>query len=148
SATTHTNAGTYNGDAWSCSGGTNYNDQSGSANDAIAKADAAVMVTGYSVTYDGHSHTATYTITGVNSETGNTVGTVTLNTTHTNAGIFNTDSWSFTGGANYNDIGNTTVTDTINKANATVVVTAYHVAYDNNPHTATITPITGVNGET
>ena len=29
-----------------------------------------------------------------------------------------------------------------------MVVTAYHVAYDNNPHTATITPITGVNGET
>src|SRR5205823_3883847 len=36
---------------------------------------------------------------------------------------------------------------TVNKANATVVVTAYSVAYDYQSHTATVTSITGVNGE-
>ena len=76
------------------------------------------------------------------------VGTVTLNTTHTNAGTYATDSWSFAGGGNYNDIGNTTTTDSIAKVNATVVVTPYTVIYDGNAHTATVTSITGVNGET
>src|SRR5205823_2648387 len=113
----------------------------------ILKADATVMVTPYNVTYDGNPHTATYTITGVNGETGATVGTVTLNTTHTNAGTYASDSWSFTGAANYNDISATTITDRIDKANATVVVTAYNVAYDYQSHTATVTSITGVNGE-
>jgi hypothetical protein len=71
------------------------------------------VVAPYSATYDGGPHTATITsITGVNGETGATVGTVTLNTTHTNAGTYS-DSWSFTGTANYNDIASTTITDTI-----------------------------------
>jgi hypothetical protein len=69
------------------------------------------------------------------------------NTTHTNAGTYTTDSWSFTGTANYNNIAATTITDTINKADATVVVTPYNVTYNGNPHTATYT-ISGVNGET
>ena len=70
-------------------------------------------------------------ITGVNGETGATVGTVDVsNTTHTNAGTYAGDSWSFTGTANYNNIGNTTITDQIDKANATVVVTPYSVTYD------------------
>ena len=58
------------------------------------------------VTYDGDPHTATVTsITGVNGETGATVGTVNVsNTTHTNAGIYNADFWTFTGTANYNNI--------------------------------------------
>ena len=60
-------------------------------------------------------HTAAITsITGVNGETGATVGTVNLsNTKHTNAGTYATDSWSFTGAANYNNIGSTTITDNI-----------------------------------
>src|SRR5262249_58823026 len=105
-------------------------------------------VRSYTVTYDGAAHTATVTsITGVNGETGATVGTVTLNTTHTSAGTYASDSWSFTG-ANYNDIASTAITDVINKADATVVVTPYTVTYDGTPHTATVTSITGVNGET
>src|SRR5205814_3846490 len=117
--------------------------------DHIAKADATFTVTPYDVTYNGFEHTATYTtVTGVNGETGATVGTVDVsNTAHTNAGTYASDYWFFTATANYNSIGNTTITDTINKANATVVVTAYSVTYDSNPHTATYT-ITGVNGET
>jgi len=146
--TTHTPAGTYNGDPWSFNGGNNYNDQSGTVDDHIGKANATVVVTAYNVTYDGHSHTATYTITGVNGETGNTVGTINVSgTTHTNAGAYNNDPWNFTGGANYNNQSGT-VNDVIAKANATFTVTPYNVAFDNNPHTATIDTITGVNGET
>ena len=80
-----------------------------------------MVITPYTVTYDGSSHTAAITsIKGVNGETGATVGTVTLNTTHTNAGTYASDSWSFTGAANYNNIAATTITDTINKAALTV----------------------------
>ena len=35
SGTTHTDVGVYNGDAWTFSGGTNYNDKSGTVNDLI-----------------------------------------------------------------------------------------------------------------
>ena len=72
------------------------------------------------MTYDGNPHTATVvSITGVNGETGATVGTVDVsNTTHTNAGTYTSDYWFFTGTANYNNIGNTTITDQIDKANA------------------------------
>ena len=63
------------------------------------------------------------------------------NTTHTDAGTYTSDSWSFTGTANYNDIAATTITNKINKANATVVVAPYDVTYDGLPHTATVTSI-------
>src|SRR5205085_408365 len=103
----------------------------------------------YTVTYDGNPHTATVTsITGVNGETAATVGAVTLSTTHTNAGTHSSDSWSFTGTGNYNDIAATTIIDTITNADATVVVTPYHMAYNGSAHTATVTSITGVAGET
>jgi hypothetical protein len=119
SGTTHTNAGTYNGDAWSFAGGTNYNDASGTVNDSIAKANATVVVTPYSVTYDGQAHTAVTSITGVNGETGATVGIVDVsNTTHTNAGTYASDSWSFAG-TNYNNASGT-ITDTINQPPLTV----------------------------
>ena len=95
SGTTHTPAGTYNNDPWSFTGGANYNDQNGTVNDCIAKADATVVVTPYTcptTTYTGLPHTATYTITGVNGETGATVGTVDVSsTTHTDAGTYNND---------------------------------------------------------
>src|SRR5204862_471509 len=145
--TTHTNAGTYASDFWSFTGAANYNNIANTTiTDTINKANATVVVTPYTVTYDGSPHTATYTIAGVNGEAGATVGSVTLNTTHTNAGTYSTDTWSFTGAANYNNIASTTITDTINKAAATVVVTPYTVTYDGLSHTATGTA-TGVNSE-
>jgi ribosomal protein L18E len=116
------NAGLYSsGVAASFAGDGSYTGSSGSNSLTVGKATATFTVTPYSVTYDGNPHTATVsTITGVCGETGATVGTVTLSTTHTNAGTYNTDSWSFTGTANYNDIATTMITDTINQANATV----------------------------
>src|SRR5262249_30751570 len=135
------------GDGWTFTDSTgNYNNASGTVDDAIAKADATVVVTPYNVIYDGFSHTATYTITGVNGETGATVGTVTLDTTHTNAGTYSSDSWSFSGAANYNDISATTITDSIGKADAVIAVTPYSVTYDGASHSATGTA-TGVQGE-
>ena len=108
-----------------------------------------MVVTPYTVTYNGSPHTATVTsITGVDGQTGATVGTVTLKTTTRNAGTYASDSWSFAGTANYNSIASTTITDTIGKANATVVVTPYTVTYNGSPHTATVTSITGVDGQT
>src|SRR5205814_4050145 len=125
-ATTQTNAGTYAVTAdFVPTDSNNYNTLTGlsAGNFVISKANATVVVTPYTsatTTYDGHSHTATVTsITGVNGETGATVGTVDVsNTTHTNAGDYPTDPWSFSGTANYNDIANTTITDSIGKADA------------------------------
>jgi large repetitive protein len=119
SGTSHIPAGTYNNDPWSFTGGANYNDQSGTVNDCIAKADAIFTVTPYNVVYDSNPHMAAVgTITGVNGETGATVGTINLSgTTHTNPGTYANDYWSFTGTANYNNIGNTTITDTITFGN-------------------------------
>jgi hypothetical protein len=81
----------------------------------ITKADATVVVTPYNVVYDLAQHTAKITsITGVPGETGVTVGMVDVsNTTHLNPGSYASDYWLFTGTANYNAIGNTTITDTI-----------------------------------
>src|SRR6185436_18822035 len=141
SNTTHTNAGTYASDSWSFTGAANYqNIAATTITDTINKATATVVVTPYTVPYDGQSHTAAITsITGANGETGATVGTVNVsNTTHTNAGTYSTDTWSFTGAANYQNIAATAITDAINKATATVVVTPYTVPYDGQSHTAAI----------
>jgi hypothetical protein len=103
-------------------------------NDVIAKANATITVTPYSVTYDGASHAATGTAKGVLGET--LAGLDLSGTAHTNAGNF-TDTWNFTDvTGNYNnDTG--TVNDVIAKANATITVTPYSVTYDAMPHTAT-----------
>ena len=130
----HTNAGTY-GDSWTFND-PNYVSQSGKFTDVISKADATgIKVIPYTVTYDGNVHTAT----GVNP-----VGNLDLTQTkHANAGIY-TDKWFFHGGQNYNDTQGT-VTDVINKANATIKVTPYNVNYNAVVHSATGT-VTGVNG--
>ena len=147
--TTHTDAGTYATDLELHGHGQLQQHRSDTITDYIGKADATVVVTPYSVTYDGNPHTATVSsITGVNGETGATVGTVDVsNTTHTDAGTYASDS----GASRARPTTTTSQHDDhrhIDKANATVVVTPYSVTYDGNPHTATVTSITGVNGET
>jgi hypothetical protein len=152
SHTTHTDAGTYASDYWFFTGTANYNDIGNTTiTDCIAKADAVVVVTPYNLTYNGQSHTATITsITGVNGETGATVGTVDVShTTHTNAGTYSTDYWFLTGTANYNNIGNTTIPDTIIKAHLTATANDKSKTYDNAPFTAFTATLSGfVNGET
>src|SRR4029077_17521917 len=85
---------------WTFTGGTNYNNQSGTAAIVINKADATVHVLGYAGVYDPAGHGATGTAKGA--------GGVTLS-----AGLNFGDSFtnvpggtanlSFAGGTNYND---------------------------------------------
>ncbi|MBA3882703.1 MAG: hypothetical protein H0X73_08315, partial [Chthoniobacterales bacterium] len=146
--TTHTAAGTYATDPWSFTDVTgNYNDASGTTSDSIAKANATIVVTPYSVTYNGAAHTATGKATGVGGATDILSGLDLGGTTHTAAGTYATDPWGFTDvTGNYNDASGTT-SDSIAKANATIVVTPYSVTYNGAPHTAT-GKATGVEGAT
>ncbi|SDJ97985.1 Por secretion system C-terminal sorting domain-containing protein, partial [Flavobacterium glycines] len=91
------------------------------------------------------AHTATYTISGVNGENGVTVGTIDVTaTTHTNAGTYTGDAWSFTGASNYNNTSGT-VNDVISKAPTTVAFTFGNLTYDGNPKVA-IATATGAGG--
>jgi rhamnogalacturonan endolyase len=109
----------------------------------IAKAAPSVVVTPYSLTYDGQSHTAQGSATGV---LGESLGGLDLSgTTHTSAGSY-TDAWAFTDvSGNYNNAAGT-VSDVITKASAMIAVTPYHVIYDGSAHTATGSAL-GVSGE-
>jgi hypothetical protein len=137
-ATVHTNAGAST-DAWSFhdpSG--NYQDANGTVSDSIAKANANITVTSYSVKYDGNAHTAPGSATGVETTPANLTGLLHLvGTTHTNAtGGTLSDGWTFDGNNNYNAASGT-VNDSIAKADAHISVTGYSVQYDGNAHTAT-----------
>ena len=142
--TAETNAGNYNS-PWAFFDVTgNYNDANGTVNNVIAKADAIINVTPYNVTYDGNSHTSTGTATGIGSE--DLSGLLNLSgTTHTNAGAYSSDPWTFAGSTNYNSTSGTT-SNNIAKANAIINVTPYDVTYDGNSHTSTGTA-TGINSE-
>src|SRR6266403_5594592 len=111
----------------------------------IAKADATINVTPYSVTYDGNAHTATGTAKGANNET--LSGLDLSGTTHTNAGDYPSDPWTFTDSTGNYSNSSGSVHDSIGKADATISVTPYSVTYDGNAHTATGTA-KGANNET
>jgi hypothetical protein len=143
SGTTHTSVGTYASDAWSFAD-PNYVSQSGTVSDTISKATATIIVTPYTVTYDGNAHMATATATGAGGVS--LVADLTLTgTAHTNAGTYTGDPWSFTDASGNYTSTSGTVNDKINQASATIVVTPYTVTYDGNPHTATGT-VTGAGG--
>ena len=58
-------------------------------------------------------------------------------TTHTNAGFYKDDAWTFTDvTGNYNNTSGK-VDDNIGKADAVCMVTPYDVTYDGSAHTAT-----------
>jgi hypothetical protein len=138
SGTTHTNAGTYNADAWSFAGNQNYEPANGTVNNVISKANAIIAVTPYSVTYNGTPRTAIGTATGVESPTPANLNSLLIlsGTTHTDVGTYNNDAWSFAGNINYNSA-NGTVNNIINKANATVSITGGSFNYDGSPKAAT-----------
>ena len=84
----------------------------------IGKADPVCSVTGYSVVYDGMSHTASGQCLGVAGEV--LSGLDLSGTTRTNAGDFPADPWSFTDvTGNYNNTSGT-VANSIGKAILTV----------------------------
>jgi len=141
SATSHTNAGVYS-DAWSFSDPNgNYSGASGTITDTITRAAATVTVAPYNLTFDGTPHTATGSVTGVNSTV---LGGLDLSaTTHTNAGAY-TDTWTFTDTTGNYTNSSGTVNDALSKATPTVTVTPYTVTFDGAAHTAT-GGATGVN---
>lgn len=98
--TTHTNAGTYNGDAWAFIDVTgNYNDANGTVDDAINKANAVCTISpDYSVTYDGATHGATGSCVGVGTDL--TPSGLDLGSSFTNV-PGDTAFWDFTN-SNYN----------------------------------------------
>ncbi len=107
SGSPYTITAVYGGDA------DNLGSTSNTVNLTINKASATIVVTPYSVTYNGNPHTATGTATGVESPNpANLSGLLNLSgTTHTDPGTY-TDTWTFAGNANYVSASGT-VTDVI-----------------------------------
>ena len=131
--------------SYTFTGDDNYLGSSDSDTITINKADATIDVDSYHVTYDGDPHTSTGTATGVNGEDLSS-GLDLSGTTHTEAGIYPDDPWTFTSpNENYNNAAGT-VSNSIAKATAVIIVTPYEVVYDGAPHTATGIAI-GVDGE-
>ncbi len=146
--TTHTSAGSYPNDTWLFhdSDG-NYADANGAVADTIAKASATINITPYSLTFDGDAHIATGSATGAGGVALNSSDLVLTGTTHSNAGSYAGDAWSFSDpSGNYQSASGTT-SDTIAKATAAINVTPYDVSYDGSAHTATGTA-TGAGGAT
>ncbi len=84
----------------------------------ITRADPSCTITGYDVTYDGSPHTATGSCLGVEGET--LAAPDLSGTTHTAAGTYGTDPWTFTDvSGNYNNDSGT-VADTISAAAQTI----------------------------
>ena len=127
---------------WSFAGNSNYNAADGSADVTISKADAAVLVKGYAGVYDGSSHGATGSATGVSGE--NLSNLLDLGASFTNA-PGGTANWSFAGNGNYN-AATGTADIVITKANASITVNGYAGVYDGHAHSATGSA-TGIKGE-
>jgi hypothetical protein len=120
----------------------NYMVTGGTVNVSITKAAAVITVTPYTVTYDGLPHTAAFTAVGVEATPVDLTSLMDVSaTTHTAAGTYAMDTWSFAGNSNYNAVAATTITDVINKAAAVITVTPYTVTYDGLPHTAAFTAV-------
>jgi len=77
----------------------NYNDDSGTAAIVITKADATCNIVGYTANYDGASHGASGSCSGIGGET---AGTLNLGASFTDF-PGGTAHWAFTGNGNYNN---------------------------------------------
>jgi hypothetical protein len=143
------NAGTYE-IYYTFDGNANYNAVSTRTDSGkavvLSPADAGVKVTGYSIPYDGHSHTASGTATDVH---GNALPASDFNltaTTHTGAGT-SSDSWTFHDpSGNYQDAAGS-VSDSIAKVTLTITANnATKLPGEPNP-TFTVSYSGFVNGE-
>lgn len=146
SGTTHTNANTY-GDSWSFTDVTgNYNDTGDTISDFIDQAGCTCLINGYTGTYDGASHSATGSCTGIGGA--DLSGGLSLGDMFTNANSpGDITFWYFSDvSGNYKDQDGSVIIE-IFLADANCTVTPYSVTYDDNPHTATGT-CTGIGGPT
>lgn len=107
----------------------------------VDKANAVIVVNGYSGVYDGHAHGLTGAATGVRGE--NLSGLLNFGASQTNANIYAID-WIFAGDNDYNAATGTRTID-IHKATPSVQVTGGSFIYDGIAHPATGS-VTGVNG--
>ncbi len=150
--TTHTNAGTYNGDGWTFTDVTgNYANASGTVNDSISQAALTITATANTKTYDGTTTAgATPTVSGLQGS--DAVSGLVEAYADANAGT--AKRLSITGytvddgnsGGNYAVSLVDDTTGVINKATAAINVTGYCVSYNAGPHAATGTAA-GVLGE-
>ena len=140
------NAGTYPSGVGASFAGDSPYVSSGATNSlTVNRANAVIMVTPYSVTYDGNPHTATGSATGVNGEA--LAGLDLGGTTHTDAGAYNNDPWVFTDvTGNYNNSSGT-VNDAIAKApSTTTVLCPASAVYSGSPLTPCTATATGAGG--
>src|SRR5208283_2814803 len=112
----------------------------------INKAAATIVVTPYNVTYDGTAHMASGTATGVMSDG---LGGLDLSgTTHTAAGSYTGDGWTFTDTTgNYNNASGT-VNDAIGRAALTVTANDASRGYGQTNPVFTVSYSGFVNGQT
>ncbi|MFN9374979.1 MAG: ELWxxDGT repeat protein, partial [Planctomycetaceae bacterium] len=111
----------------------------GTTTASITPATATVSVVDYYGVYDGNSHTASVSITGVGG-----VELASASVTGTNVMDSGMMAWAFTMDSNY-EYADGIAYLTITPATATVSVVHYYGVYDGNEHTASVT-ITGVGG--
>ncbi len=134
SATTHTNAATYNGDAWSFAGNANYNSTNGTVNDQINKANTTTSVSSSpnpSIIGQNVTFTATVTPPTPCTPGGNVqfydgaalLGTGTLNGLNPNTATFSTSSLTagshsitatYVGNSNFNASTSAAITQHVN----------------------------------
>jgi hypothetical protein len=104
----------------------NYNDATGTAAIVLSKANATIVVDGFTGVYDGAAHGATGTATGVG---GAALAGLDLGVSFTNV-PGGTATWVFTDvTGNYNDATGTAAI-VLSKANATIVVDGFTGVYD------------------
>ena len=133
---------------WTFTGGTNYNDASGSVPIEINKAPSTTAVTvagGAIFTYDGNAHPAIVSVTGAGGL--NLAPAPVYSCGHVPANVADsgcTASYTYPGDANHEGSSGS-VTYTINKANATINVVGWTGTYDGAAHGAGGTA-TGVGG--
>jgi hypothetical protein len=100
SGTSHSDAGSYGSDGWTFTDSTgNYNDAGRSVSDSIAKANATILVAGFTGVYDGQAHGATGSATGVLGEDLGSLLNLGASFTNVPGGTAN---WSFAGNIDYN----------------------------------------------
>jgi hypothetical protein len=138
----NTNAGTATA-SYTYVGDTNHTGSSDSKNFTIDRADPHCSVTAYHVTYDGDPHTASGSCTGVGG--GELSGLVLSGTTHTDAGDYAGDPWSFAQTTNYNAASGT-VHDQIDRADLDISAVTDSKPYDGNRDSGATPSVSGLQG--